>query len=190
MHGHTKLKWNGRRQFELICRRRVNPALTCVPRDVQDCCRTASTPSAALTFTVQMDSLSYLQDPLCASSDTAPAAVSRTLWQTAKGASRVTLYGSVSQTKETHRPTQSDDVIHHSTTFQSARTFARRYLLKTIKKEKHKYILACNCSVSEMSLHLRKHVTSIFLLKYMFGFHLVPYVVNSCICWVCTPDSL
>jgi hypothetical protein len=63
----------------MIYRQHVDQTLTCIRRDVQDCCRAASTPSAALTFTVQMDSLSYLQDPLCASSDTTPAAVSRTL---------------------------------------------------------------------------------------------------------------
>jgi hypothetical protein len=131
----TEWKWNDRNQWEIICRRHVDEALTCIRRDVQDCCRAASTPSAALTFTGQMDSLSYLQDPLCASSDTTPAAVSCTLWQTAKGASRFILYGSISQTKETHRPTQHFDIINN-VLHVSVRTNHHQALLVTKIKTK------------------------------------------------------
>ena len=43
-----------------ICRRHVEQGLTCIRRDVQDCCCAASTPSAAMTFTVQMDWLPFV----------------------------------------------------------------------------------------------------------------------------------
>jgi hypothetical protein len=64
------------------------------------------------------------------------------------------LYGSVSQTKETHRPKQSSDVIQHcATRFSPHEPSPGATCYKN--KKRHNYILACNCSFSEMLLDFR-----------------------------------